>query len=55
MAEKCYCGLNLADASMGTPYRDPGFLKVVCAKCGKVIYTDIKDKKMCFECERNIR
>jgi hypothetical protein len=52
MAEKCYCGLNLGDASRGTPYRDPGFRKVVCARCGKEFYTDIKDKTMCFECEK---
>jgi hypothetical protein len=52
MAEKCYCGLNLADAARGTPYRDPGFLKIICAKCGKVIYSDIKGKTLCFECEK---
>ncbi len=52
MAEKCYCGLNLGDASRGTPYRDLGFRKVICAKCGKEFYTDIKDKVMCFECEK---
>jgi hypothetical protein len=52
MAEKCYCGLNLGDASRGTPYRDPGFRKVICGKCGKEIYTDIKDKTLCFECEK---
>ena len=52
MEEKCYCGLNLADASRGSPYRDPGFRKVICAKCGKVVYSDIKDKTMCFDCEK---
>ncbi|HEY3272751.1 MAG TPA: hypothetical protein VGJ92_03255 [Methanocella sp.] len=52
MADNCYCGLNLSDASRGTPYRDPGFRQIICAKCGKIIYTDIKGKTRCFECEK---
>lgn len=52
MAEKCYCGLNLGDASRGSPHKDLGFRRVVCAKCGREFYTDIKDKTTCFDCER---
>ncbi len=52
MAEKCYCGLNLADLARGSPSRDLGFRKIVCAKCGKEFLTDIKDKTCCFECEK---
>jgi hypothetical protein len=52
MEEKCACGLNLADMARGTPCRDPGFRKVICAKCGKEFYTDINDKVMCFDRER---
>jgi hypothetical protein len=52
MEEKCACGLNLADMSRGSPTRDLGFRKVVCAKCGKVFYTDITGKTCCFECEK---
>ena len=54
MAEKCYCGLNLADASRGTPYKDPGFREVLCALCGKHFLMDIKDKTRCFDCEKLI-
>jgi hypothetical protein len=54
MEEKCACGLNLADLARGTPSRDLGFRKIICAKCGKEFYTDIKDKPMCFECERQV-
>jgi hypothetical protein len=53
--EGCACGLNMKDLAMGTPYKDPGFRKIVCAKCGKVFYTDIKDKTCCFDCERSQR
>ena len=53
MAEKCYCGLSLGDAARGTPYRDPGFRKVICGKCSKEIYTDIEGKTLCFDCERS--
>jgi hypothetical protein len=52
MAEKCFCGLNMADLARGSPPKDLGFRKVVCAKCGKEFLTDIKDKTMCFECEK---
>jgi hypothetical protein len=44
--------LNTADLSRDTPYRDPGFRKVVCAKCGKVFYTGIENKTCCFDCEK---
>lgn len=53
MEEKCACGLNLADMARGTPSRNLGFRKVVCAKCAKVFYTDIQGKTMCFDCERS--
>jgi hypothetical protein len=55
MAEKqeCCCGINLADLAMGTPYKDLGFRKVVCTRCGKEFLTDIKDKTMCFDCEKS--
>jgi len=55
MGEKCACGLNMADLAMSMPHKDLGFRKIVCAKCGKEFYTDIKDKTMCFECERTVR
>jgi len=55
MSDKCTCGLNWADLVGGAPARDMGFRKVICAKCGKEIYTDIKDKTMCFECEKRYR
>jgi hypothetical protein len=50
--EGCSCGINMSDLAMGTPYKDLGFRKVVCAKCGKVFFTDIKGKTMCFDCEK---
>jgi hypothetical protein len=50
--EGCGCGINMRDLAMGMPSRDLGFKKVVCAKCGKEFYTDIKDKTMCFDCEK---
>ncbi|HMK47115.1 MAG TPA: hypothetical protein VK436_10860 [Methanocella sp.] len=53
MAEKCACGLNWADLIKGKTQEEMGIRKVICAKCGKEIYTDIKDKTMCFECEKN--
>jgi len=53
--DHCYCGCNLADAARGTPYKDPGFRKVVCANCGKEFSTDIKDKTCCFDCERTMK
>ncbi|BAI61125.1 hypothetical protein MCP_1053 [Methanocella paludicola SANAE] len=53
MAEKCFCGLNPADIARGEPYKDPGFRKVKCAKCGLELLTDIKDKTCCFECEKS--
>jgi hypothetical protein len=53
MAEKCFCGLNPADIARGEPYKDPGFRKVKCAKCGLEFLTDIKDKTCCFECEKS--
>ena len=52
MSYKCLCGLNMKDLVMFDEPRDLGFRKVICAKCGKEIYTDIKDKTMCFECEK---
>lgn len=52
MEEKCVCGLNLSDLSRGTPYRDLGFRKIKCAKCGKEFLTDIEGKTCCFECEK---
>ena len=52
MAEKCYCGLNLGDLARAGTMKDLGFRKVVCERCGKEFYTDIKDKVRCFECER---
>lgn len=55
MSEKCMCGLNVADLAMSMPHKDLGFRKIICAKCGKEFYTDIKDKTMCFECEKTVR
>ncbi len=52
MAEKCACGINVADLARSTPSRDLGFRKVVCAKCGKEFLTDIKGKTCCFDCEK---
>ena len=52
MEEKCACGLNLADLARGVPTKDLGFRKVICARCGKEFYTDIKDKVKCFDCEK---
>jgi len=54
MKEGCSCGLNMSDLARGTPYKDLGFRKVVCAKCSKEFYTDIKDKTHCFECEKRM-
>ncbi len=50
--EGCGCGINMRDLAMGMPSTDQGFRKVVCAKCGKIFYRDIKDKTMCFDCEK---
>lgn len=55
MSDKCYCGLNTADLAMSMEPRDYGFRKVICAGCGHEFYTDIKDKTMCFECEKTVR
>ncbi|WP_230741081.1 hypothetical protein [Methanooceanicella nereidis] len=51
MAEKCFCGLDLSDFMRASPNKDLGFRKIVCAKCGKEFYTDIKEKTYCFDCE----
>lgn len=45
----------MADLAMGTPYKDLGFRKIICVKCGKEFYSDIKDKRMCFDCEKTVR
>lgn len=45
----------MTDLAMGTPYRDLGFHKIICAKCGKEFITDKKDITDCFECERKIQ
>ena len=50
--EGCACGLNLADLARGLPVKDLGFRKVICARCSKEFYTDIKDKMKCFDCEK---
>ena len=50
--EGCGCGINMRDLAMGAPHKDLGFRKVVCVKCDKVFYTVIKDKTMCFDCEK---
>lgn len=55
MKEGCSCGLNMTDLARGTPYRDLGFRKIVCAKCGKEFITDKKDITDCFECERRMQ
>ena len=52
MSYKCLCGLNMKDLEMSEPKRDLGFRKFICAMCGRELYTDIKDKTMCFECEK---
>jgi hypothetical protein len=52
--KECCCSMNMKDLAMGTPYKDLGFRKVICARCGKEFYTDIKDKTCCFECEKSM-
>ena len=52
MSYKCLCGLNMKDLEMSEPAMDLGFRKFTCEKCGRELYTDIKDKTMCFECEK---
>ena len=55
MKDECCCGLNLSDLVRGTPYKDLGFHKIICAKCGKEFITDKKDITDCFECERRMQ
>lgn len=55
MKEGCSCGLNMTDLARGTPYRDLGFRKIICAGCGKEFITDKKDITICFECERKMQ
>jgi hypothetical protein len=50
--EGCACGINYADLARGLPAKDLGFKKVICARCGKEFYTDIKDKTECFDCAK---
>ena len=50
--EGCGCGINFADLARSMPTKDLGFRKVICTKCGKEFYTDIKDKTECFDCAK---
>jgi hypothetical protein len=43
---------DMSDLAMGTLYKDLGFSKVKCAKCGKEFLTDTKGKTMRFDCEK---
>ena len=47
------CCIDVGQLASDPPKKDPGFRKVICAKCGKEIYTDIPGKTMCFECEKS--
>ncbi len=48
MKEECACGLNLSDLARGTPYRDLGFRKIICATCGKEFYNRYKGYRPLF-------
>jgi len=44
----------MPDLARGTPYKDLGFLKIICARCGKEFSTDVKDITYCIDCEKTM-
>jgi formylmethanofuran dehydrogenase subunit E len=51
---ECGCGIDPYFLAADPPRKGPGFRKVVCARCGKEIYTDIEGKTVCFDCEKSV-
>jgi formylmethanofuran dehydrogenase subunit E len=47
------CGIDIRQLAEDPPKKGPDFRKVICAKCGREIWTDIPGKTMCFECEKS--
>ncbi len=51
---ECGCGIDPRFLAADPPRKDPGFRKVICARCGKEILTDIEGKAFCFDCEKSV-